>query len=110
VFEAGFAARDAGELAPLFDAAGVCWSRYQSLAQAAAQDERLFTGNEIFSAVTHPGGTYPTPGAAARLPQDERQAALPSPRLGAHTDEILAGWLGMSSGEIGALHDQGLVA
>ena len=110
VFEAGFAARDANELAPLFDAAGVCWSRYQSLAQAAAQDERLFTGNEIFSEVAHPGGTYPTPGAAARLPQDKRQAALPSPRLGAHTDEILAEWLGMSSGEIGALHDQGLVA
>jgi 2-methylfumaryl-CoA isomerase len=111
LFEAAFAARDADALAPLFDAAGVCWSRYQSLAEAVAEDDRLFTGNEIFSAVSHAGGgTYPTPGCAARLPQDERKAAAPSPRLGAHTDEILAEWLGMSSGEIGALHDQGLVA
>jgi len=111
LFETAFAARDSAVLAPLFDAAGVCWSRYQSLAEAVAGDARLFAGNEIFSAVAHPGGgTYPTPGCAARLPQDKRGAAAPSPRLGAHTDEVLAEWLGMSSREIGTLHDQGLVA
>jgi len=111
LFEAAFAARDAAALAPVFDAAGVCWSQYRSLAEAVAGDARLFTGNEIFAPVTHPGGgTYPTPGAAARLPQDMRQDAAPSPGLGAHTDEILAEWLGMSGAQIGALHDQGLVA
>jgi 2-methylfumaryl-CoA isomerase len=109
--EAALAQRDADTLAPLFDAVGICWSRYQSLSEALAGDARLFSGNEIFSEVSHPsGGAYPTPGCAARLPQDERHPAAPSPRLGAQTDEVLAEWLGMSSGEIGALHDQGLVA
>jgi 2-methylfumaryl-CoA isomerase len=110
LFEAAFAARDAATLAPLFDAQGVCWSQYQSLAEAVAGDSRLFTANEIFAPVTHPSGTYPTPGSAARLPQDTRAAAAPSPRLGADTDEILASWLGMSEHEIGTLHDRGLVA
>jgi len=109
--EAALAEHIADSLAPLFDAAGICWSRYQSLAEAVANDDRLFRGSEIFNEVSHPGGgRYPTPGCAARLPQDDRRAAAPSPRLGAQTDEVLAEWLGMSSGEIGALHDQGLVA
>jgi 2-methylfumaryl-CoA isomerase len=34
----------------------------------------------------------------------------PAPRLGEHTDEILATMLGLGDGEIGRLHDQGIVA
>jgi len=34
----------------------------------------------------------------------------PAPRLGEHTDEILSELLGMSSGEIAALHDARIVA
>jgi 2-methylfumaryl-CoA isomerase len=34
----------------------------------------------------------------------------PAPRLGAHTDQILAVELGLPEGEIGRLHDQGIVA
>ena len=71
----------------------------------------MFGDNPIFSDVTHAGGmTYPTPGAFARLPADERGPAQPSPAIGQHTDEVLAELLGMDSGEIGALHDQGIVA
>ena len=32
------------------------------------------------------------------------------PQLGEHTDEILAGDLGLSDGEIGKLHDSGIIA
>ena len=35
---------------------------------------------------------------------------LAAPVLGQHTDEILAGLLGMSDGEIGRLHDARIVA
>ena len=37
-------------------------------------------------------------------------SALPAPRLGAHTDEVLADILGLSAAAIGRLHDQGVVA
>jgi 2-methylfumaryl-CoA isomerase len=33
-----------------------------------------------------------------------------APRLGEHTDQVLADMLGLSSGEIGRLHDAGVVA
>jgi 2-methylfumaryl-CoA isomerase len=49
------------------------------------------------------------PGPAATLIGPERGAPRPAPRLGTNTDEVLAELLGMSSGEIGRLHDVGLV-
>ena len=36
--------------------------------------------------------------------------AATAPVLGQHTDEVLAGWLGLSAREIGRLHDAGVVA
>jgi len=46
----------------------------------------------------------------ATIPQDERGDVRPAPRLGQHTDEVLADVLGMSGTEIGRLHDAGVVA
>jgi 2-methylfumaryl-CoA isomerase len=95
----------------MFEAEGVTWSVYNTVGEAIASEPRLFAGNPIYSTVTHGGGdAYPTPGAAVRLPQDERLHSAASARIGAHTDEVLADLLGMGNGEIGRLHDQGLVA
>lgn len=111
LFEAAFAARDAADLGPSFDAAGVTWGPYQSLAEAVRGDERLFTANPLFQTLTHPSGmTYPASGPAATLAGEVRDSVRPAPRLGQHTDEVLASVLGLDSGAIGRLHDAGLVA
>jgi 2-methylfumaryl-CoA isomerase len=105
------AERPLATCAEVFDTTGVTWSIYRSLSQALEKETRLFADNPIFSAVTHAGGNkYPTPGAAARLPGEERKPAAPAPAIGQHSDEILAELLGLSSGEIGKLHDEGIVA
>lgn len=110
LFERAFAARTAAELTPAFDAGGVTWGAYQTL-EAALQDTRLFKDNPLFEDIRHPSGlTYPAPGAMGTIPQDQRLAVQPAPKLGQHTDEVLAEVLGMSSGEIGKLHDAGVVA
>ncbi len=110
LFERAFAARTAAELTPAFDAGGVTWGAYQTL-EAALQDTRLFKDNPLFEDIRHPSGlTYPAPGAMGTIPQDQRLAVQPAPKLGQHTDEVLADVLGMSSGEIGKLHDAGVVA
>lgn len=95
----------------MFDRTGVTWSVYRTLSQSMSKEPRLFGENPIFSPVTHAGGdSYLTPGAAARLPGDERGEPAASPRIGQHSDEVLADLLGLSSGEIGRLHDEGIVA
>jgi 2-methylfumaryl-CoA isomerase len=110
LFERAFALRTAAELAPAFDAGGVTWGAYQPL-EAALDDPRLYKGNPVFEQVRHPSGlSYPAPGAMATIPQDERGEVRPAPRLGQHTDEVLAEVLGMPGAEIAKLHDAGVVA
>lgn len=111
IVEKGFAAFSAQQLEKRFEDAGVTWSTYRSLHEAIDSEPRMFGDNSVFSEVTHPGGaTYPAPGTAARIPTDERSAPVAAPKIGQHTDEILADFLGMDSGEIGKLHDEGVVA
>ncbi|MDO8801112.1 CoA transferase [Phenylobacterium sp.] len=110
LFERAFAARTAAELTPAFDAGGVTWGAYQTL-EAALEDPRLFKANPVFQDVAHPSGlSYPAPGAMATIPQDPRGDVRPAPKLGQHTDEVLAEVLKMSDGEIARLHDAKIVA
>ena len=109
--EAAIALRQADALATAFEANGVCWGPYHTLKSALMQEPRLVSANPLFSAVTHPSGlTYPTPGAAATLVQMDRADAKRAPRQGEHTDQVLAELLGLSSAQIGRLHDSGHVA
>ena len=109
-FERALASMSYAELAPKLDGAGVTWGPYQTVAEAH-DDPRLFKGNPMFQEVRHPSGVpYPTPGAMGSVLGQAREDVRPAPRLGEHTDEVLAQVLGMSSGEIGKLHDRGVVA
>jgi len=111
LFEAAFAARMSTALKPAFDAGGVTWGEYQTLHRAVTTDPRLFTANPLFETLTHPSGlTYPTSGPAGTLANEARNAVAVAPKLGQHSDEILATVLGLDSGAIGRLHDEGLVA
>lgn len=111
IFEAAFAGRTAEDLGKVFDAVGVTWGRYQTLHEAVTGDARLFTQNPLFQTLTHPSGlSYPASGPAATLAGETRGAVEVAPRLGQHTDQVLAEVLGLDSGAIGRLHDEGLVA
>ena len=55
-------------------------------------------------------GIYPVCGTPMYFSKIERQPPRAAPRVGQHTDEILADVLGLDSAVIGRLHDQGVVA
>ena len=55
-------------------------------------------------------GSYMAAGAPWNFSAFERQPAQPAPKLGQQTDEVLADVVGLSSAEIGRLHDDGVIA
>jgi 2-methylfumaryl-CoA isomerase len=106
-----FAARDLAEIRQLFAGTGVSWGPYQTFSQLVAEDPRCSTDNPLFEEVDHPGvGSYLTPGSPLWFGDVERAPVRRAPLLGEHTEEILADVLGLDSGEIGRLHDSGVVA
>ena len=110
LFEAAMVARTATDLGVAFDRAGVTWSEYRSLSEAA-DDPRLFAGNPTFETIAHPSGlTYPAAGPALHMAGLARGPVAPAPKLGTHSDEVLARVLGLGDGTIAALHDRGIVA
>jgi 2-methylfumaryl-CoA isomerase len=111
VLEPWLAARSLTEIAGAFDAAGVCWGKYQTLTELIDHDPDVTPANPIYHLVEQPDiGTYPVPGVPASFGAVPRQPARRAPRLGEHTDEILSGILGLTDGEIAGLHDRGIVA
>ncbi|MEZ5245247.1 MAG: CoA transferase [Acidimicrobiales bacterium] len=99
------------EVAARFDELGVCWGRYQSFLQLVDEDPRCSIESEMFREVEQPGiGTYLSPGSPIAFDGLLPTEPAPAPRLGQHTDEILAERLGLTGAEIGALHDDGVVA
>lgn len=111
VLDAHIRTQALAQLAAAFDANGVCWGRYQSMADLIDHDADCSPDNPIYHLVEQPDiGTYPVPGQPMHFGAVERQPARRAPRLGEHTDEILGDLLGLDSGEIGRLHDQGIVA
>jgi 2-methylfumaryl-CoA isomerase len=106
-----FAARRVADFAAAFDAAGVAWSEFRSFAEAVRDDPDLSPDNPMFAVLDQPGvGAYPAPGSPFDFSAASREPPRPAPRLGEHTEAILADVLGLGSGAIGALMDAGVVA
>jgi 2-methylfumaryl-CoA isomerase len=111
IIEPAIAARDSAELYQALDANSVTWGPYQTVHEAVTTDPRLVSANPLFQTISHPSGlTYPAAGPAATFIDEARGHLIAAPRLGAHTDEILAEVLRLPDHEIGRLHDAGIVA
>jgi len=99
------------QLVNLFDRHAVCWGEYQSVVQGLRNDPRISEANPMFERISHPSGeTYIAAGYPGCFVNLDRSPVRPAPRLGAHTDEILAEELGMSGVQIAKLYDQKIVA
>jgi 2-methylfumaryl-CoA isomerase len=111
LFAPWFAMRRVEEFARAFDRAGVTWSEFRSFAQAVNEDPDLSEDHPMFAQVEQPGiGNYLMPGLPIEFGALAREAPRRAPELGEHTDEILAGIMGLGGAEIGRLHDTGVVA
>jgi 2-methylfumaryl-CoA isomerase len=106
-----FATRDLAEVRDLLAGADVSWGPYQTFGQLVDEDPRCSAENPLFEEVEHPGvGSYLMPGSPLYFDDVERLSVAPAPRLGEHTEPILADLLGLTPTEIGRLYDDSVVA
>jgi 2-methylfumaryl-CoA isomerase len=99
------------EIRQAFAGAGVLWGHFQDFRQLVREDPRCSAANPLFASADQPGiGRYLTPGLPLDFSADPRQPPRPAPLLGEHTDIVLTEVLGLSSAELGQLHDQRIVA
>ena len=111
LLEPWFAERDFVTVTEQLEAAGVCWGKYQTVAELVHTDSDCSTDNPLFEQVEQPGiGAYLMPQNPLGFTAADRGPVRPAPRLGQHTDEILTEILGLSSGEIDRYHDAGIIA
>jgi 2-methylfumaryl-CoA isomerase len=111
IFTPWFAARTLAEVRSAFDAARVTWGPYRTVREAIAEDADLSTANPMFNEIEPAGiGRHFAAGSPLHFGKAARLPAAPAPRLGEHTDQILLELLGLSSAQVGALHDAGIVA
>ena len=102
---------DYADLARRLTAAGATFERYRTMHEMA-NDPALVAGNPLFgpSPANPSGFEYPATRSFANVPGRERGDPRPAPFLGEHSEEVLAGQLGLASGQIADLIDRGVVA
>jgi 2-methylfumaryl-CoA isomerase len=94
-----------------FAGTGVLWGHFQEFLQLVRDDPRCSEANPLFATVDQPGiGRYLIPGMPLDFSAGPRLPPQPAPLLGEHTDIVLSKILGLSSAEIGRLHDERIVA
>ena len=104
------AQRTIGQVASAFNEHGVCWSRYQTLAQLVHSDPSCSTANPLFTTINQPGvGQLLAPSLPLRFDATPRVPAQPAPRLGEHTEQVLHELLGLDAAAFGQLHDRAVV-
>lgn len=108
LLEKRFAALSWEEVDALLAQARVLVSPYRTFDQLVHSD--LVRANPLFNEVDQPG-VGPHLAAGSPLIMGERHCpAVPAPRVGEHTDEILSDLLGIEAERLGALHDAGVIA
>jgi 2-methylfumaryl-CoA isomerase len=99
------------EIRRAFTGTGVLWGHFQNFHQLLREDPLCSEANPLFATVDQPGiGRYLMPGLPLDFSAQQRLPPRPAPRLGEHTDVMLAEVLGLSSTEIRRLHDARIVA
>jgi 2-methylfumaryl-CoA isomerase len=107
LFAAWFRTQTAEQITAALSATSVLWERYRTFDEVIGTAR--VTDNPLFTALDQPGiGSYLAPGLPMSVGGAHTPAAA-APVLGEHTAAVLAGRLGMSSGEIAALVEQGVV-
>lgn len=110
VLEPWFAARTVAEIEAGFTGSGVLWGVYQDFRQLVREDRRCSLNNPLFGEVQQPGiGKLMAPRIPLSFSRTDAGPAQAAPMLGDDGASVLEELLGMTSGDIKELEQQGVL-
>ena len=110
IFRPWFAERKITDFENKFNELGLTWSRFRTTKEAVTEDTDTFSDNPMFQTLSFEGiGEYMVPRSPLEFSNYDNLPAQKPPKLGQHTEEILADVMRLGSGEIGGLFDAGIV-
>jgi 2-methylfumaryl-CoA isomerase len=105
-----FAQRRFDEVTAALDRSGVLWGPYRSIEELVEAPDSLLWRSDLMADVQHPGsGTYATPRSVLNFDGRREHTALPSPRLGADTAEVLARLTGREREDLDELFERRVI-
>ena len=111
IFRPWFAKRKITEFEKGFNDLGLTWSQFRTLKEAIDEDGDTFADNPMFETQDFDGiGKYMVPRSPVEFSNHLAISPEKPPKLGQHTEEILADIMGLGSREIGVLFDSGIVS
>ena len=111
ILEGWFASHTTGEVGTVLDRHRICWGPYRTVAELLAADPRVRPeSNPMWADVSQPGiGSYPVPGTPLSFSAVPRTAPRAAPVLGADTEAVLSGVLGLEPAGLAELQDLGVL-
>ena len=111
IFRPWFAKRKIIEFEKGFNDLGLTWSQFRTMKEAIDEDDDTFADNPMFETQDFDGiGKYMVPRSPVEFSNHLAISPEKPPKLGQHTEEILADIMRLGSGEIGVLFDNGIVS
>ena len=111
IFRPWFAKRKIIEFEKGFNDLGLTWSQFRTMKEAIDEDGDTFADNPMFETQDFDGiGKYMVPRSPVEFSNHLAISPEKPPKLGQHTEEILADIMRLGSGEIGVLFDNGIVS
>jgi 2-methylfumaryl-CoA isomerase len=105
-----FAARTRAEVIEAAQIRRLPCGSYRSVEELVRDPNALLAECDLFDLIHQPGvGTFPIPRSVLRMSESSVPAPVPAPRLGEHTEEVLATLLALSPSSIAELRRRGIV-
>ncbi len=111
ILEGWFSSHTLDEVGAALDRRRLCWGPYRTVAGLLADDPRVNPElNPVWSTIPQPGiGRYPVPDTPLSFSSIPRTAPRPAPRLGEHTEAVLAEVVGVERSRLEELRQSGIV-
>jgi 2-methylfumaryl-CoA isomerase len=110
LFRPWFEGRPYDEVVARLEESQVLWGPYRTVWEFVTDSSSLLRTGDLMADVDQPGiGAYPSPRPVQQFGAWAERSPAPAPIIGEHTDDVLAGLLGLDAHQLEGLRERGVI-